>query len=625
MIFDPCRENAMTRKSHKLSIPMLLLVLAAVTTLLLPVTGAFAKSYRVSGVDIDARLKPNGDMDVVESRTYDFDGSFSFAYREIPIDGPVEFVDFKVSEGGRAYRLSDSGEPGTFTVERSGGKMVVTWYYRARSETRTFDLGYRARGAVRRHNDVALLYIKFIGEDWDIPQYNVGLTVRPPAGLIAGDIRHWLHGPLWASSRIQPDGTIIAECEVLPRNTFLEIRGLYPLAAFEGAPVEDGSVREQIMAEEARWAQEANEKREMAIERAAERKKRGEKGRNIGIGIGALGLAVWWGIFKTFRNKPTVPRTPGMTSEIPDDTPPALVSYLLYSRRIGGAALVATLLDLGRRGIINLREERVEKNRFWGGKKTQSEYHWDLDRAGWDSQTASMTEYENSLIAFLFNNIAGGADTVPIETIKKKRSDVIKFFRKWKKSVEKAGKQRSWFDERSIHGGYISLALGAGLMLLTALLVFLFGPWGLISAGAGLVVLLLSLAIPHRTAEGETRARQWQAVQKYLKTHEFRNTDRQHVLHQISEYLVYGVVLGLAEKYYKELAAYIPEGEHRNYVPWYVYHGRGSGQFSPDAFGQAFSSMIATTTSTMSSASGTGGGASGGGGGGAGGGGGGAG
>jgi hypothetical protein len=603
---------------------MLLLVLAAFAVLLAPLSGLSAKSYSITGVNIDARLSPDGNMEIVESRTYKFNGSFSFAYREIPAGGPVEFEDFKVSEDGRAYRRADSGEPGTYTVERSGGKVTLTWYYKAVSETRTFDFSYRARGAVRRYNDVAVLYFKFIGEEWELSQYNVALTVRPPAGLLAGDIREWLHGPLWASSRIEPDGTIIAECKHLPKRTLLEIRALYPLRAFPDAPVEDGSVREQIMAAEARAAQEANERREMAIEKAAHDKKRGERGRSVAVGIGILGLAAWWWLYKTFRKKPAVPRTLGMTSEIPDDTPPALVSYLLYSRRIGGAALVGTLLDLGRRGILNLREERVKKKSFWGGMKTRSEYHWDLDRAGWDGQAASMPGYENSLIAFIFNDIAGGADSIPIETIKKKRGDFIKFFKKWKKSVEGAGKEKGWFDKRSIHGGYYSLALGAGLMLIAGLLALIFGPWGAILAGAGLVVLILSMLIPHRTAEGETTARQWKAVQKYLKAHEFRNTDRQHVLNHVSEYLVYGVVLGLADKYYKELAAYIPEGEHRSYVPWYVFHGRGTGQFSPEAFGQAFSSMIATTTSTMSSASGTGGGASGGGGGGAGGGGGGA-
>ncbi|MGD8628377.1 MAG: DUF2207 domain-containing protein, partial [bacterium] len=428
--------------SHRSPIPVLLLVLTSIAASLLPLSGASAKSYQITGVDIVARLTPDGDMEVLESRTYKFNGSFSFAYREIPLAGPVEFEGFRVSEGGRDYSRSASGEPGTFKVEQNGGKVIVTWYYKATSESRTFDVSYRARGAVRRHNDVALLYFKFIGEEWNLPQYNVSLTVRPPAGLPRGNIRHWLHGPLWASSRIEPDGTIVAQCERLPAHRFLELRAMYPLSAFEGAPVEAGSVREQIMAEEARLAQEANEQREMAIENAAERKKRGERGRNIAVGIGALGLALWWGLYKTFRNKPRVPRTLDMTSEIPDDTPPALVSYLLCSKRIGGAALVGTLLDLGRRGILNLREERLKKKSFWGGMKTRSEYHWDLDRAGWDSRAAGMTDYENSLLAFIFNDIAGGTDSIPVETIKKKRRDFIKFFRKWKKSVEKAGKEK---------------------------------------------------------------------------------------------------------------------------------------------------------------------------------------
>jgi uncharacterized membrane protein len=502
-------------------------------------------------------------------------------------------------------------------VETGSGKTKVTWYYKASSETRTFDFTYRARGAVRRHDDVAVLYYKFISEEWGLSQRDITIAVRPPRGLLAGDVREWLHGPLWAESRIEEDGTITVWCERLPANTYLEVRAIYPLRAFEGAPAGAGSVREQIMAEEARWAEEANERRRREIERAIERREQNAKGRNIGIGIGILGLAAWWWLFKSFRNKPELPQFMGMTSEVPDKTPPALVSYLLHSRRIGGVALVGTMLDLAQRGILELREERTRKKSFWGGMKDVSEYHWDLRRAEWDARASGMTDYENSLIEFIFNDLAGGADSIPIDTIKKKRRDFIKFFKKWKKLVEKAGKEKAWFDERSIRGGYYSLALGGGLILLTALLVYLYGPYSAVLGIAGVAVLVLSLLIPHRTAEGETKARHWKAVQKYLKTYEFRDADRESLLRQISDYLIYGVVLGLTTKFYRELAAYVPEGAYHSYVPWYVYHGHGTGQFSPEAFGQAFSSMITSTTTAMSSASGTGGGASGGGGGGA--------
>jgi uncharacterized membrane protein len=112
-------------------------------------------------------------------------------------------------------------------------------------------------------------------------------------------------------------------------------------------------------------------------------------------------------------------------------------------------------------------------------------------------------------------------------------------------------------------------------------------------------------------------ARHWKAIKRYLQKYHYRSVDKTMLLDKIDDYLVYGVVLGLAQKVFKELAAYIPVEDYHRYVPWYVYHGAGSGTFTPDAFASAFSSMVATTTSSMSTASGAGGGASAGGGGGA--------
>ena len=66
---------------------------------------ATAKSFRITGLDIDAQLHPDGSMDVSESRTYQFRGSFSFAYRDLPLSGRVIFRDFEVLENGRTGLL----------------------------------------------------------------------------------------------------------------------------------------------------------------------------------------------------------------------------------------------------------------------------------------------------------------------------------------------------------------------------------------------------------------------------------------------------------------------------------------------------------------------------------------
>ncbi len=604
--------------SRILDIRTLVLTLAALVGLCHLPDVAAAKSYRMADVVIGAQLLPDGIMDVTETRTYEFEGSFTFAYRDLPLGGAVTFGDFGVSEGDRQYTLSRSKAPGTYSIMEGSGRTRVTWYYSANDESRTFTFHYSARNAIERYEDAAVLYFKFLSEDWDQPQDNIRLRLKPPVTLSKDQVKAWLHGPLWAGVQIIQDGTIFAGCRHLPRHTYLEIRALYPPEVFPETPSRTGAVRKSIMAEEAKWANEANRTRRVAREKHEARQDRTRLGRWAMIGTSLAGLAVWWTIFRKYHRKPALPRFLDMTSEIPEKTPPALLSYLLYSRQVSGAALVGTMLDLAQRGFLELREQREQVKRFWGGMKDETKYYWDLKRDHWDQHAPDMLDYENELLAFIFSDLAQGADSISMDEIKKKRSAFMKFFRKWKKSVEEVGKKKEWFDTTSIRGMYLSLAVAGPMLGLTILGMFLIGPWALILAGATIAIIILSFFIPHRTAEGETKARHWKAVQKYLKKYEFRTADRTAVLSQISAYLIYGVVLGFSTKFYKELATYIPETAHRTYVPWYVYAGHGTGDFSPAAFGEAFSSMVATTTSAMSSAAGTGGGASAGGGGGAG-------
>jgi uncharacterized membrane protein YgcG len=608
-------------KSCRTPVPAIIVTLALLFVCALLAGELKAKSFRITKVSINAKLQPDGSMAVSELRTYDFNGTFRFAYRDMPATGPVAFGDFEVLEDGRPYRQSDSEEPGTYRITRESGSKRITWFYRASDEARVFEFRYVAAGAIKRYEDVALLYYQFISQEWTIRQSGISINLEPPAPLRKSDVKVWLHGPLWAESRIKENGTILALCDRLPGGTYLEIRALYPPGEFPDVPPTAGTVRTEIMVEEAAWAEEANRRREEAkVQRAAWEERRAKKKKwalGLSGGIGAIGLALWSFIRGKFRNPPELPQFLEMNSDIPDKTPPALLSYLLHNRSVSGPALIGTMLDLARRGFVKLREERVRKKSFWGGMKTESEYHWDLDRAHWTGNKGELLPYENSLLEFIFDELALGTDSIELETIKSKRGKFLKFFRTWKKQVQQSGEDKGWFDRLSIRGLYYSLAVGLAMIVLAVPMAIFLGPWGIVLGGVGVVVTILSAFIPHRTAEGETKAKHWKAVGKYLKTYEFRNTNRQSLLAQVSDYLVYGVVLGLSTKFYKEIAALIPEQAHATYVPWYIYRGTGTAGFSPEAFGEAFSSMVATTTSTMSSAAGTGGGASGGGGGGA--------
>jgi uncharacterized membrane protein YgcG len=307
-----------------------------------------------------------------------------------------------------------------------------------------------------------------------------------------------------------------------------------------------------------------------------------------------------------------------MASDIPERLPPALVSYLLSSRAVGGSAVVGTMLDLARRGFVSLREEIEETRTLFGGTKPKAQHYWDLKRSRLEQHGGELLDFETSLIRFIFDELAGGQDSISMKAIGKARRKFTRFFRGWKGQVSDQGKQRGWFDPESVRGMYYSFGIGAAMVVLAVAAAFVFGVMAIILAMASAVIFILALLVPHHTVEGETEARRWCALKKYLRCHQFRGAGTEGLLSRISDYLVYGVVLGVGDKVYKELAVHIPATAHATYVPWFIYHGGAAGEFSPASFGAAFSSMVSTVTSTMSTATGTGGGASGGGGGGAG-------
>jgi hypothetical protein len=593
---------------------------------------AAAKDYAIRAVDIDAGLSPDGSLQVAETRTYVFEDAYRYAYRTFPSGERVGYAGITVSEGDRPYREADGDEPGTFRIERSGGALEVRWHFRARDEARTFTIGYRVTGLVQRYADAAVCYYKFIGEEWDRSSATVQVRLAPPAPVDAAAVRQWLHGPLWASSLTDPDGTIRARCEGLPARTALEIRALYPPQLFAQAPALLGPVVEQVTAEEARWAEAANRARAEAQREVARRGERAALALKLGIGAGLAGVLGWFWLYQRFGRREegaaelpfAPPATRSTATAVPGGgtLPPALVDYLLHNREVSGNALVATMMDLARRGFVVMRESPVTTRGLFGGTKTATEYTWVLQRARFNEQVGELLDYEAALLRFVFDELAGGADEIALKTLQRRRREFTRFFTRWRRDVSAHARERQLYDPRSLRGMRYSIGIAIALLVLGPAAAALLHPIALIALAAGLLVLLLSFVIPRRTAQGEQEARAWRSLRDVLKQQRAAGAGDRAWLSRVDAYLVYALVLGLGEKRLRALAETIPPGEAAAIVPWYVCHGTGG--FSPAGFAGGFAAMATTAASTMSSAAGAGGGASGGGGGGAGGGGGGA-
>jgi hypothetical protein len=104
---------------------------------------ATAKSFSLPQASVAIAVEPDGSLSLEEHITFAFDGSFSGAYRDIPLRQGEVIQDVFVSEEGARYspgasaELGSSGLPGTFGTARIDGGLRIVWHYGAFSEVRT--------------------------------------------------------------------------------------------------------------------------------------------------------------------------------------------------------------------------------------------------------------------------------------------------------------------------------------------------------------------------------------------------------------------------------------------------------------------------------------------------------
>jgi uncharacterized membrane protein len=576
------------------------------------------KNYSIESVIIEAGLNPDGSMDIVERRTYMFKGHFHWATYFLPTEETGGVIDFSVGEEGNVYFRGENEQLGTYRYEETANSISARWFFDAKDETRTFILSYRILDVVKGYQDGAVLYYKFIGTGWDKPTGQVEVTIHSPEAVSRDQIRAWAHGPLWGTIEMLGDGSVSAEVRSLPAETFWEVRAIYPLNLFSQIKnVSPEQMVPTILAEEKKWAEEANIKREEWIKKQETKRARKKYGAWVVLAINGIGFFTVISLYNRHGRKYKVPFPDTLYSEFPSNTSPALLSYLLYRGQMGGQALVGTLLDLARRGFLKIKEETKVKKGFFGTSQKRL-YVLEFNRGFYLENKKDLQGFEEGLLSFIFDDLAEGKDTIDFKTLQKSRSQFIKWFRQWKQEIANLGESKGYWERDSIKAKNKAIIVSLFLFAVAIASAFLIEEWTIVPAISAGIILIVSSLIPRRAPQSELEAKKWKALKKYLKRYQFRDSNSPFFLENIGKFLVYGVVLGLPKEVVKKMAEMIPAGEHATFVPWY-FASSPHADFSPSGFGEALSSLMSAATTTMSSAAGAGGGASGGGGGGAGG------
>jgi len=582
-----------------------------------------AKSYDYPLISTSVRLQADGSARIVQERTYSFDGSFSWAFVDLKKQGAQDVV---------LNRLAEKTDGGWHDIKprelnNSAKSLYIEWGYSAQDEEKTFLLDYTVVGAVKRYEDVAEFYWKVV-EDEHEPAAAVAIDVVPP-GPSPNLFKVYVHsaarpGRLGFSQAL--DRATITQSQI-PRNAFVEVRvltdpGLYPQTA---QIARKGYQR--ILDEE---------KRNFAVSSF-------RKYVFIPLGLGLLllvPLALLFIFYFRFGREPKLDYEAIYEHEPPRSAPPVAVPFILHQKPDKSAmtqelfqGMMATLLDLGRRGAVS-----VVETKHWYG----SRYTFRLEKPEVVTQGNA---FDRSVTEFFFSGVAGGGSELTDEMLKDYGRSHNQEVRAFLSGLYSAG--TDWwrnelgmdFTDRLSARAYrlyclliIACAVPGALLVVNGIKAIapeMGGAQLPITAVAGLGVFFLFAVLGRVIYRWNPTAllehKRWQNFRKFLRDFSAIEQAPVSLLAIWEQYYVYAVVLGVAAEFLKNVTRLAEQRGAGLALPvWYVA-ASGSGEGVASLAGslagfQSFADNVNGMMQSFSTASSSGGGFSGGGGGGGGGG-----
>ncbi|MGE5674388.1 MAG: DUF2207 family protein [Mycobacterium leprae] len=531
-----------------------------------------AKSYTIPAVAIAVTVQPDGSLLVVEDRTFEYTGAFSWVEQSIRLTNIEEIAVAEVRDGARLPYSNDApGYAGSYAVRQEAGKSIVRWYFAAQDERRTFELSYRVPDAVRIHTDTAELYWQFIGDQWTVGTGQAEVWVDLPEGAGTDELHAWVHGPQNSTVSMLSGSELHWQATSLAPGTMLEGRVTFPLRLVpEGRRQTGAPGLSAILAEE-----------QAAADRAVLARVQGQPGPETVRGGGrpysmpyppwlqpllfvlSLGAGGWLltRAYRLYSQDPAPAFKELYLATPPGDYPPAILGTLLRpGGKPGGAELQATLLDLSRRGYLTLTTES-------GGDLVG-----DL-RVVWRGAEhgAPPIDYlapqERLLTDFLFATVAGGQDQVLLSQVKAYASQSLTgramaaFLEQWQAAVQQAAEPFGFWDKESRDWQPVGCVCGV-LVLLGGLVAFFtmpMKPLGVLLFVLAVATLLLGATAGHLTPLGANEKARWEAFGRYLTDYTHLEDATVTDLSVWERYMVYATVLGVAEKVRWQLKAVLPQ------------------------------------------------------------------
>lgn len=439
-------------------------VMALMIMILIPIQGLADGDFDIKQYQVGIEVLTNGDADLTQKITYEFNGDFHGVYynQDLKGIGKADQIAAAVEQNGHLTKLpvNQSGQNNTVNTSQTDDWLKLKVYHQISDAEATFIYHYRLHNVITSYQDTAELNWKIIGTGWDEPLHNVSIVIQLP-GKNIDSLKAFTHGPLNGKTVVlKKQGRVRMTVDRVSAHQFVESHLL-----FDNAIVPDSTkhVDKKVL------AAKLKEEQELAKKANAKRAQQRHRLRIIKLGYSAvsiLGILAygWWFI----KKQPTMSKQRPLVHSFEIPSYPVEQAFAIDKNQQPNARVLSGYL------MQLAGEYKIEIQ-----KTTADDYLFTVKKPA--------VLAENSLLSMMFEK-CGDGQSFTISQFKKwskKRQHAKKLaqaFDQWAQDSLKQARQTGYYDENAGHFKQLNVFL----LIMVALLIF-----GMIFVVDGLILKIV--------------------------------------------------------------------------------------------------------------------------------------
>lgn len=554
-------------------------------------------SIDITNWNVKCDVIEDGSIIVNEYITFKFNGNFNGVYREIVTTDTDGIDDLKVIEKNtnsdivfKRVGKGEDGKIGIYEINQSNDKVSVKIYSPSKDGEKTFNIVYKIKNICKKYNDVGELYYNFLGKENKTYIDNFNVNINFPYAFQKDRVKIFAHGPLNGVIKFINNTTINLNVSNVSENNLVAARIIFPKDYIKNSNNiinKDGYTK--IMEEENYYI---NRIKEDKVRKEESRK----RGKYASIIVSLFGIYIIVASKKRYREKEILEIDE--IDILPSECTPAVLSQF-YNLSIDSTALLATILDLNRKGYFKIEEipiEETSEKTSWRKIKDKSK-NYNIIKV---RDEGSLLEHEKYFIKWIIDKI-GDTNSVTTERIKeygeKDGGAFIEGYNEWTNLVKEETKKRGYFDLKCADYGTTMVILSIIMIIVSIALMVSSGLYGLIAMIPYIVLMgiCVNKLIHRKTDYGNREYKKWKNFKESILKKDKRELFN---MYPMDKYFVYSLVLGIEDKKINEFKDVIDNINFNNnyngygYGWFYFYSGMYNGKTGLNNFNTSINSSF---------------------------------